>query len=91
MLNKKNIWYIFPVILLIVSLVLYPKLPDDIPMQFNIHGEANWTLPKMFGLWIMPCLQMVLLLYDCKKENHSIGLVIVVLTIIQIFMMTTCL
>lgn len=91
MLNKKNIWYIFPVILLIVSLVLYPKLPDDIPMQFNIHGEANWTLPKMFGLWIMPCLQMVLLLYDRKKENHSIGLVIVVLTIIQIFMMTTCL
>lgn len=91
MLNKKNIWYIFPVILLIVSLVLYPKLPDDIPMQFNIHGEANWTLPKMFGLWIMPCLQMVLLLYDRKKENHSIGLVIVILTIIQIFMMTTCL
>lgn len=91
MLNKKNIWYIFPVILLIVSLVLYPKLPDDIPMQFNIHVEANWTLPKMFGLWIMPCLQMVLLLYDRKKENHSIGLVIVVLTIIQIFMMTTCL
>ena len=91
MLNKKNIWYIFPVILLIVSLVLYPKLPDDIPMQFNIHGDANWTLPKMFGLWIMPCLQMVLLLYGRKKENHSIGLVIVVLTIIQIFMMTTCL
>lgn len=91
MLNKKNIWYIFPVILLIVSLVLYPKLPDDIPMQFNIHGEANWTLPKMFGLWIMPCMQMLLLLYDRKKENHSIGLVIVVLTIIQIFMMTTCL
>lgn len=91
MLEKKNIWFIFPVILLFVSLVLYPKLPDDIPMQFNIHGEANWTLPKMIGLWIMPCLQMVLLLYDRKKENHSIGLVIVVLTIIQIFMMTTCL
>lgn len=91
MLNKKNIWYIFPVILLIVSLVLYPKLPDDIPMQFNIHGEANWTLPKMFGLWIMPCLQMVLLLYDRKKENHSIGLVIVLLSMIQLFVMITCL
>lgn len=91
MLNKKNLWYIFPVILMIISLVLYPKLPDDIPMQFNIQGEANWTLPKMFGLWIMPCLQIVLLLWNRKKENHSIGIVIVLLTIVQIFMIITCL
>ena len=91
MLNKKNLWYIFPVILMIISLVLYPKLPNEIPMQFNIQGEANWTLPKMFGLWIMPCLQIVLLLWNRKKENHSIGIVIVLLTIVQIFMIITCL
>lgn len=91
MLEKKNIWFIFPVILMIISLVLYPKLPDDIPMQFNIHGEANWTLPKMIGLWIMPCLQLVLLLWNRKKENNSTPLVIILLSMIQLFVMITCL
>lgn len=91
MLEKKNIWFIFPVILMIISLVLYPKLPDDIPMQFNIHGDANWTLPKMFGLWIMPCLQLALFLWNRKKENNSTPLVIVLLSMIQLFVMITCL
>ena len=91
MLKKKNIWYLFPIVLMIISLILYPKLPDDIPMQFNMQGEANWTLPKMIGLWMMPCLQIVLLLWNRKKENNSTPFVIVLLSMIQLFVMITCL
>ena len=91
MLEKKNIWFLCPIVLIIISLILYPRLPEDIPMQFNIHGEANWTLPKMIGLWIMPCLQIVLLLWNRNKENNNAGLVVVLLMFIQLCVMITSL
>lgn len=91
MLKKKNLWFIFPIVLIIISIILYPKLPQDIPMQFNTRGEASWTLPKMIGLWIMPCVQWILLLWNHKKENNSTGLVIILLSMIQIFVLFTCL
>lgn len=32
---------------------LYPKLPEDFPMQFSLSGEVSWTMPKLYGLLSM--------------------------------------
>ena len=45
----------------------------------------------MIGLWIMPCLQIVLLLWNRNKENNNAGLVVVLLMFIQLFVMITSL
>ena len=38
---KKYGAYGIPVCLLLVSLLLYPRLPNELPMQFSLSGEVN--------------------------------------------------
>lgn len=32
---------------IIVAAILYPRLPAQLPMQWSMNGEVNYTLPKL--------------------------------------------
>ncbi|MBN1166493.1 MAG: SdpI family protein [Methanospirillaceae archaeon] len=61
----------------IISIILYPSLPDQIPSHWNIAGEIDGYMDKGTGLLFIPALMvliaglMVLLpRIDPKKENY---------------------
>ena len=59
---KKYGAYGIPVCLLLASLLLYPRLPNELPMQFSLSGEVNRTMNKEFAIW---CILYWRLLFFC--------------------------
>jgi len=47
----------------IVSLFLYPQMPDMMASHWGISGEVNGYLPKFWGLFFMPILSAILLAF----------------------------
>ena len=79
---------VFFALLLLVSLLLYPRLPNELPMQFSLSGEVNRTMNKEFAIWCIPVLEAVILLYTDCRDNRIAGLAIaILLTIIQLGIM----
>ena len=76
---KKYGAYGIPVCLLLVSLLLYPRLPNELPMQFSLSGEVNRTMNKEFAIWCIPVLEAVILLYTDCTDNRIAGLAIAIL------------
>ncbi|SEO65689.1 Uncharacterized membrane protein [Amphibacillus marinus] len=37
-------------LIIMMWVVAYPQLPDQVPMQWGIDGTVNWTAPKLIGL-----------------------------------------
>lgn len=87
----KKVWkhdyvvFLIPLLLTLIGILLYPSLPESIPMQFNFSGESNWSLPKVFGVWTMPVLEVAIILIDkyTKKKSPLIP-VLILLSLIQI-------
>lgn len=85
---KKYSVYAIPAALLVVSLLLYPHLPDELPMQFSLSGEVNRTMSKGFAIWCIPVLEAVILLYTDYRDNRIAGIAIaVLLTVVQLGIM----
>jgi len=42
----------------ILTAALYARLPDRIPMHFDIHGEANGWMARAIGAWLFPALSL---------------------------------
>jgi len=77
---KKIDWTILILILFtyIVGIYLYPKLPEQIPIHWNIEGEVDFYGGKLFGTFLIPTLNlfffaMFVLLpkLDPRKENYQ--------------------
>ncbi len=47
MTKEKRLAYYVGCLLPLVSVLLYQGLPDDLPMQFNSQGDADYTFPKI--------------------------------------------
>lgn len=56
------------IICMIVSIIFYPFLPDDFPMQFARDGSVNWTLPKMLGILFIPAIAFFFARYYQTKQ-----------------------
>lgn len=59
---KLNNQWVMPIcigIMFVVSLVLYPSLPDELPIHWNLSGEVDDTAPKAIAVLIMPVLATV--------------------------------
>ena len=83
--TKDHLIFLIPIGLILISLILYPWLPEEIPMQFEADGSSSWTLPKMYAIWTMPLLEIVLLFMSRAQGKKTQAIMIVVLlTIIQI-------
>ena len=70
-----SILCVLPVIL---SLVLYDQLPNEIVVQWNSAGEANRYMSKSVAAFGLPAFFLIFnlfskirLLYDPKYQNHS--------------------
>lgn len=83
--DKKNVVFLIPAILMLIGILLYPSLPDNIPMQFSLSGETNWSMPKVFGAWMMPVLELIIILLDRFKQKKSPLIpILIVLSLIQV-------
>jgi uncharacterized membrane protein len=81
MKNEKTIiglMWVLAVLPLVLTFVIFGKLPDQVPMHWNIHGEIDSWYPKFPGAFILPvfaiaitALISVLPKIDPKKENYE--------------------
>lgn len=66
------------VITCLLTLILFPSLPDEIPTHWNIHGNVDGTAPLIPGLFLLPALMVGITLmmalvprYDPKKAHYK--------------------
>jgi uncharacterized membrane protein len=45
----------------LIGIVLYPSMPDMMASHWNAAGEVNGTMPKFWGLFLMPIISAMLL------------------------------
>jgi uncharacterized membrane protein len=45
-------------IAVVLSVVLYPQLPDPMPSHFNLAGEIDGWAPKPVGLFLLPLIML---------------------------------
>jgi uncharacterized membrane protein len=62
----------------VMTLVVYPMMPDVVPSHWNAAGDLNGTLPKFWGLILIPVLMcffcgllVVLPRVDPLRENYK--------------------
>lgn len=46
------------VICVVVTVLIYPAIPDQMPMQFSLTREVNYTFPKYIGVSVIPLLAL---------------------------------
>ena len=82
---------------ILVGLILWNKLPEQIPMHFNAAGEVDGTASKAFGVFGMPLLLVAVqwlcalgsLKADPKAHNISdkmMGLVLWIIPVVSVLM-----
>jgi uncharacterized membrane protein len=78
MSNKKINTYILLLISasVLLGVVIYPNLPDQIASHWNVKGEVNGYMSKFWGLFLMPLITFFILILfniipkiDPLKEN----------------------
>ena len=62
----------------IVTIAVYPRLPEQIPTHWSISGEVNGWSNRLFGAWMMPLIMAVIWLFmraiphiDPRKANYE--------------------
>ena len=63
---------------IIVSVAFYPSLPEEMAVHWNVHGEPDDYMNKLYGAFLIPLLMIVMLSLfrklpnmDPKKENYK--------------------
>lgn len=79
---------ILPIIEIMITIVVYPNLPNNVPMQFSFSGQVNWSLPKIYGAWFFPAITLGITLYNVYfKPDTSKGAIW--LYSLSLFVLTT--
>lgn len=39
---------------IVLSLLVYPQLPEKMGMQYNAEGTENWYAPKAVAVFVVP-------------------------------------
>jgi uncharacterized membrane protein len=77
---KKIDWFLLGIIgaMLICGAIIYPKLPDQVPMHWNAAGEIDGYGSPLAGVFGIPLLTLGILLLllvtpkiDPRKENYA--------------------
>ena len=45
---------------IVIGLVLYRQLPDQLPIHWGLNGQANAYMGKLLAILLMPCLMLAL-------------------------------
>ncbi|HHU92187.1 MAG TPA: SdpI family protein [Halanaerobiaceae bacterium] len=77
--EMKKDWYLFLLILVMFlsGIALYSRLPDQIPIHWNIEGEVDDYASRFWGVFMLPFTNLLVLLtftfmplLDPRKENY---------------------
>lgn len=70
---KKNLKFITIAFIIcgLVTVIVYSQLPLQMPMQFSLSGEVNYTLPKYIGVSVMPLLALGITLWQYYQEEFD--------------------
>jgi len=74
---------IFNVILIglsfLLGIFLYPQLPNQIPMHWNVMGQIDGYMAKNIGVWLMPMIALVMYIsfqilpnFDPNKKKYKL-------------------
>ncbi|MCE5298806.1 MAG: DUF1648 domain-containing protein [Methanoregulaceae archaeon] len=65
------------ILTLVITILAYPELPDQIPSHWNFEGEVDGYLPKLWGALVIPLVMIpftalffLLPRIDPLKENY---------------------
>lgn len=67
---------VLPVLAVLITLIIWPALPEVIPTHFNVQGLADDTGPKVMiwifpvTLFLLPALMMISPMIDPRKRNY---------------------
>lgn len=74
----------------VICLGLYPFLPSDIPMQYNLSGGVNYTFPKFLALITVFALNAIFVLYvefKTKDEEYPRKHIVTQMTLMIVTLM----
>lgn len=62
MITQNNKWLLTACVLvmLLTSIILYPSLPEQMPMQWGLNGEVNRYAPKIQAVLMLPAIVILL-------------------------------
>jgi len=67
------------VFMFLIGIFLYPQLPDQIPMHWNVMGQIDGYMSKPIGVWFMPVLTILMYIsfqifpnFDPKKNKYKL-------------------
>lgn len=78
-IDWRNDWPLWLVIaaMFVIGALLYPQLPAEMPSHWNIRGQVDGTMPKPWGVYLLPLvtlsvylLLLVLPRIDPKRANY---------------------
>jgi uncharacterized membrane protein len=62
----------------IITIAVYPRLPEQIPTHWSMSGEVNGWSNRMWGAWMLPLIMAVVWLFmraiphiDPRKANYE--------------------
>lgn len=66
------------VVAVVISIVAYPKLPDQVPTHWDVSGDVNGWSSRFWGAWILPLIMAIVWLImraiphiDPRKANYA--------------------
>lgn len=62
----------FALILLIpivIAIIVYPYMPDQVPIHWNVYGEVDDYGSKTFGTFFLPVLNLIMYLFISSVSN----------------------
>ena len=53
---RKWIPLVLIVVAVVISIVAYPKLPDQVPTHWDLSGDVNGWSSRLWGAWMLPLI-----------------------------------
>lgn len=73
-------WYpLLPIAAMIAfTAIVYPRLPEQLPLHWNLQGDVDDFGPRLFGAWLLPVLALAVWgvmrtipRLDPRRENYE--------------------
>jgi uncharacterized membrane protein len=65
------------ILAVVATLAVYPRLPEQVPTHWNVHGEVDDWSSRLWGAWTIPLVMAFMLLafrafplIDPRRENY---------------------
>ncbi len=65
MSTRSTIWVVVALLFvsILAGILLWNRLPDPMASHWDVHAQVNGTLPKFWGVFLMPLISLVLCVF----------------------------